>query len=296
VTTPPPPAVTTRDEPAAGTAEVLVAEHDPAVAELIRRYLAREGLRVRCVHTPEQTTAALAGGRAAVVVVLDLTMPGLDAREIRRLIRPRPTPAGSGRPPAAWRSRAHPTVGGAPVICLTAGEGTGSAAGLRPQDIGVSRDACLARPFGPRTLVARVRAAARGARPAPPAAAYTSGRLTADPASRRVALDGAEVALTATEFDVLACLLRSAGRTVTRAALRTAVWGENPVPSERIVDVYVTQLRAKLGPAHGIRTVRGIGYVMDTDPPGRPVNPGGRSGARKPPATIGDAGNPSRGR
>jgi two-component system OmpR family response regulator len=284
--------VTISDQPAA---EILVAEHDHAVAELIRRYLVKEGLRVRCTHTPGPTTAELAGGRAAAVV-LDLTMPGLDARELRRLIRPRPKPAsGSGRPPAAWRSSAHPTVKGVPVICLTAGDAAGSAPGLRPQDIGVGRDACLARPFGPRTLVAKVRAAARGAQPAVQAAAYTAGGLTADPARRLVTLDGARIALTATEFDVLACLLRNAGRAVTRAGLRTAVWGENAVPAERIVDVYVTQLRAKLGPGHGIRTVRGIGYVIDTHAPGRAVNPGGQSSAQEPPATIGDAGNPSRG-
>ncbi len=284
--------------------EILVAEHDPAVAELIRRYLAKEGLRVRCARTPQETAVALAGCRAAAVV-LDLTMPGLDAREIRRLIRGRP--AGSGRQPAARRGRPHRAVPGAgpgavaPVICLTAGEGAQAAQGLRPRDIGIGQDACVARPFGPRTLVSKVRAVAPTAR-VPAATAHTSGRLRVEPAQRRATLDGAEIALTGTEFDVLTCLLRSAGRTVPRDRLHSAVWGSDGVAGGRIVDVYIAQLRAKLGPGNGIRTVRGIGYVVDPrdmapGPRGAPpsLQPGGHSGGQKAPDTIVVAGHPIRG-
>lgn len=240
--------------------EILVAEHDPAVAELIRRYLAREGLAVRCARDAAETVAELtAGGTAAVV--LDLTMPGLDARQIRRLLRGRARgPAGDSARDAGSGSARGPAA--APVICLTAGEGSHAAKGLRPQDIGIGQDACLARPFGPRTLAGKVRAAARGAPAAP--ASYTAGRLLVEPARRRVTLDGVPVALTGTELSVLVCLLRAAGRAVPRTALCAAVWGENGPATDRAVDVYIAQLRAKLGPCHGIRTVRGIGYVLDT--------------------------------
>jgi DNA-binding response OmpR family regulator len=300
--------------------EILVAEHDHAVAELIRRYLAKEGLRVRAAGTAAETAAELAECRAAVVV-LDLTMPGLDAREIRRMIRSRPTPsslARPGRPPAARRAQSHPTVSnavsntvsrpsaGVPVICLIAAEGPHSGQGLRPQDIGVDPEACLARPFGPRTLVAQVRAAVRRARPRSAGPSQTAGRLTVHPASRRATVDGTEIPLTGTEFDVLACLMRNAGRTVPRAALRAAVWGPqredgggaapgDGAPGDRIVDVYIAQLRTKIGPTHGIRTVRNIGYVLDGNAHDGTLNPGGRSGAHKPPDTIGDAGHPTRG-
>jgi DNA-binding response OmpR family regulator len=230
-------------------------------------------------------------------VVLDLTMPGLDAREIRRLIRPRPKQPGPGRPPAAWRSRTYPAVrtpaADVPVICLTAGEGTHSAQGLRPQDIGVARDACLTRPFGPRTLAAKVRAAALRSQPEPAAGPRRTGPLSLDPGRRRVTLDGAGLDLTGLEFDVLSYLMRHAGHTLSRAALRAAVWRDGGLPGDRIVDVYVAQLRAKLGPKHGIRTVRGIGYVLDLTAHDGTVNPGGQSSARKPPATIGDAGHPT---
>ncbi len=73
--------------PDAAADEILVAEHEPAVAELIRRYLAKEGLRVRCARTPAETEAALAALAGPAAVILDLTMPGLDARAIRKLIR-----------------------------------------------------------------------------------------------------------------------------------------------------------------------------------------------------------------
>ena len=288
-------------------AEILVAEHEPAVAELIRRYLAREGLRVRCARTAEETTAALAGCRAAAVV-LDLTMPGLDAREIRKLIRdqaPAPRPASTppaGMPPVAVRpARAVP---GAPVICLTAGEGTQAAPALRPRDVGVGQESCLSRPFGPRTLVSRVRAAAR-TQPRPPAAAHNAGLLRLEPAARRVRFDGTEITLTGTEFDLLSCLMLRAGRTVPRDRLKQAVWGrdgENGGNGGRAVDVYIAQLRAKLGPGNGIRTVRGIGYVLDPGamnpgPAGARagLQPGGQAKRPKPPATIVDAGLPIRG-
>jgi DNA-binding response OmpR family regulator len=295
--------------------EIFVAEHDQAVAELIRRYLASEGLKVRAAATAADTAAELAKCRAAVVV-LDLTMPGLDAREIRRMIRTRPAPPGrtnpgrparppAGRPPATRRGHPHPTVSGPaadiPVICLIAGEGAHSGQGLRPRDIGVDPESCLARPFGPRTLVTLVRAAARSAQPRPDEPSHTAGRLTVHPASRRATVDGAEISLTGTEFDVLACLIRSVGRTVPRSALRAEVWGPQgedgggEAPGDRIVDVYVAQLRAKIGPIHGIRTVRGIGYVLDVTAHDGTLNPGGQSSAQKPPATIGDAGHPTRG-
>jgi len=261
------------------------------VAELIRRYLAKEGLRVRCIGTAGETQAALAAPASAAAMVLDLTMPGLDARAIRKLVR--------GGAPSSRRGRPQPTVIGAgagvPLICLTAGGGAHAAQGLRPQDIGVGPESCVTRPFGPRTLVARVRAAAR---PGPPGAPHAAGRLRLRPAQRRVTLDGAEIALTGTEFDVLSCLARQAGRTVTRHRLRQAVWGRGGPPGDRTVDVYIAQLRAKLGPGHGIRTIRGIGYVLDPQtamagPDG--LQRGGQAGRRSAPATIVGAGHPTGG-
>ena len=110
---------------------ILLAEHEPEVAEMSARYLRRDGLRVRLVTSPEPTLAELTGGPDAAAVV-DLTMPGLDPRRIRRALR-------------------------MPVIFLVA-----DAKAPRPRGLAVRGDAAggrrwLARPFSPRQLVALVR-------------------------------------------------------------------------------------------------------------------------------------------
>jgi DNA-binding response OmpR family regulator len=225
---------------------VLLAEHEPEVAELARRYLARAGLRVRLTASPEETTAAL-GERSAAVAVLDLTMPGLDARRVRRL--------------------------GTSAVFLLGN-------GMRPRDLRVSADSCLVRPFSPRLLVARVLSvlprAARAADAGPGARAAgtepaqpTRGGLTLTPAERRVSSAGRDIALTQTEFALLSILAGNAGRVMTRTQLLAAMERET---SGRAVDTYIAQLRAKLPGPGTIRTVRGIGYVLDDRAPGDPGN------------------------
>ena len=119
---------------------VLLAEHEPEVAEMSARYLRRDGLRVRLVTTPERALAELTGGPDAAAV-LDLTMPGLDPRRIRRALR-------------------------TPVVFLVA-----SSRGPRPRGLARSGGTTgprrwLARPFGPRQLVAMVRDVLAGPAPA----------------------------------------------------------------------------------------------------------------------------------
>src|SRR5215470_6113338 len=162
-----------------GPRSVLLAEHEPEVAEMSARYLRRDGLLVRPVTTPEQALAELTAGPDAAAV-LDLTMPGLDPRRIRRALR-------------------------TPVIFLVA-----SPQGPRPR--GLARGGAagprrwLARPFGPRQLVAMVREVLAG----PP--------LSLDHPGRRVLASGqpVPVKLTATETAVLAALLGQPGRVLSR--------------------------------------------------------------------------------
>lgn len=199
---------------------VLLAEHEPEVAEMSARYLERDGLRVRAVTTPEQALAELTAGPDAAAV-LDLTMPGLDPRRIRRALR-------------------------TPVIFLMAGP-----QGPRPR--GLARGGAagprrwLARPFGPRQLVAVVREVLAG--PAP------------DLPSRRVLASGQPVKLTATETAVLAALFGQPGRVLSRRQLLAAAG--RPAAGDRAADVVIAQLRAKIGGACTIRTVRGAGYAID---------------------------------
>ena len=206
------------------------------------RYLRRDGLRVRLVTTPEHALAELTGGPDAAAV-LDLTMPGLDPRRIRRALR-------------------------IPVIFLVAGP-----QGPRPRGLARSGGTTgprrwLARPFGPRQLVAMVRDVLAAPAPSPGQGAEPAGRTAGDlwldgrtlRAGTAVA-GGQPVKLTATEFAVLAALLDHPGRVLSRRQLLAAAG--RPAAADRAVDVYISQLRAKMGPAVVIRTARGAGYVFD---------------------------------
>lgn len=219
----------------AGIPSVLLAEHEPEVAEMSARYLRRDGLRVRLVTTPELALAGLTGGPDAAAV-LDLTMPGLDPRHIRRALR-------------------------TPVIFLVAGP--------RPRGLGAAgARRWLARPFSPRQLVTMVRdvltetrQTAGHAAPELQSADRSVGRLRLDGRSRTAIADGTRVPLTATEFAVLAALMDHPGRVLSRRRLLAAAGRE--AAGDRAVDVYIAQLRAKIGSAGEIRTVRGAGYAVD---------------------------------
>jgi DNA-binding response OmpR family regulator len=275
---------------------VLLAEHEPEVAELARRYLDREGLRVRVTTGADETIAAL-GERSAAVAVLDLTMPDLDARRLRRLLaEPRSRDSGG-----SGNSGGSRNLGGArmPAIFLLG-------SGMLPGGLRVAADRCLPRPFSPRMLVARVRAVVPQAVPAarPEPAQRRVGSLTLEAAGRRVRFAGRDIALTPTEFALLTVLADNAGRVLTREQLLAAIrelglpgagprrpqaaaraaWppADAPPPGGpasasalasshaaggRAVDVYVAQLRAKLPGPGTIRTVRGVGYVLGERPP-----------------------------
>jgi len=207
---------------------ILLAEHEPEVAEMSARYLRRDGLRVRLVTSPEPTLAELTGGPDAAAVI-DLTMPGLDPRRIRRALR-------------------------TPVIFLVA-----DGAAPRPRGLAVRRDAAgarrwLARPFSPRQLVALVRDVLRNPGRTTPRDPPDHGGAARPPIPPWPHL-------TATESAVLAALIDHPGRVLSRRQLLTAAG--RPSAGDRAADVYVAQLRAKLGSAVRIRTVRGAGYALD---------------------------------
>jgi DNA-binding response OmpR family regulator len=220
---------------------VLLAEHEPEVAEMSARYLRRDGLRVQLVTDPGQVIAELTGGSAAAAV-LDLTMPGLDPRRIRRALR-------------------------TPVIFLVAGPRPRGLA-QRTGTAGARR--WLSRPFSPRQLVATVREVlaeppAAGPRTADPRATtvLAPGAPAAGP-PKAVVVDGRQVSLTATEFAILAAMMDHRGRVLSRRQLLAAAGRQGA--GDRAADVYVAQLRAKIGTTGVIRTVRGAGYVLEQLP------------------------------
>ena len=180
------------------------------------------------------------------VVLLDLWMPGMDGAEVCR------------------RLKADPRTRGAPVVFVTARDDEVD----RILGLELGADDYVTKPYSPRELAARVRSLVRRQQRARDAASTPAPRLAVgtvvlEPDTRRATVGGTPVALTTTEFDLLAHLMARPGRVYTRAELLSAVWGYPADDASRTVDVHVAQLRSKLGAASPIRTVRGVGYGVE---------------------------------
>lgn len=233
---------------------VLVVEDAPEIAELLEEILRREHFEVTTATDGE---VAVETARAATpdVVVLDVSLPGLDGIEVCRRLR---------------------TFSDAYVVMLTGRvEETDRLVGLA-----VGADDYLTKPFSPRELVARIRAMLR--RPRTGAAATANGNghgaapddheirrfgdLAIDVGAREVTLGGDEIELSRIEFELLDALSDNARISLSRDQLLERVWGPNWFGDDHVIDVHVSNLRRKLGddprtPRY-VRTVRGFGYRM----------------------------------
>jgi DNA-binding response OmpR family regulator len=218
---------------------VLVVEDDRAIADLVALYLRREGFGVQ---VERDGTAGLTAVRRLrpVAVVLDVGLPGMDGVEVCRALRAAQD----------WT----------PVLFVTARDDEVD----RILGLEMGADDYVTKPFSPRELVARVRTVLRRAGGPPGREEVLElGGLQVDVDRRQVRAGDAEIALTSTEFDLLTHLARAPGRVFSREQLLSAVWGYAASAGTRTVDVHVAQLRAKLGTASPIRTVRGVGYAAD---------------------------------
>ncbi|MEU5180511.1 response regulator transcription factor [Streptomyces longwoodensis] len=228
-------------------ARILVVDDDPTVAEVVTGYLDRAGYVVDRAGDGPAALARAAGNRPDLVV-LDLMLPGMDGLEVCRRMR-----ADSGP---------------VPVIMLTArGDEDDRILGLE-----VGADDYVTKPFSPRELVLRVESVLRRTRPRADTGPLGAAGLTVDPAARRATKNGAELALTLREFDLLAFFLRHPGRAYGREDLMREVWGWD-FGDLSTVTVHVRRLRGKVedDPARPrlIQTVWGVGYRFDpsaTDP------------------------------
>jgi DNA-binding response OmpR family regulator len=125
-------------------------------------------------------------------------------------------------------------------------------------------DDYITKPFSPRELVARVKAAIRRHnKSAEPEDVLELGEVLLNRATRKVSVAGHDVEFTATEFDLLAYLMTRSGRVISREQLLSDVWGYAAYASNRTVDTHIAQVRSKLGDYSFIRTVRGVGYSAD---------------------------------
>lgn len=224
-------------EPARGL--VLVVEDERAISDLLRLYISREGFGV---HVAADGPSALSAARTLhpVAIVLDVGLPGIDGTEVCRQLRAE----------GNW----------VPILFCTARDDEVD----RVLGLELGADDYITKPFSPREVVARIKSVVRrAAMVSTDDAPLSLGRVTVDLVTRRVSVGDEPVALTATEFDLLAHLMRHPGRVYSREQLLSEVWGYAAVVGTRTVDVHVAQVRAKLGDASPIRTVRGVGYSAE---------------------------------
>ena len=217
---------------------VVVVEDEPAIAEVIRLNLARAGFGVHLCGDGTTALGDIARLRPAAVV-LDVGLPGIDGTEVCRRLR-------DG---GDWT----------PVLFVTARDDEVD----RIVALEMGADDYVTKPFSPRELVARLSGVLRRTTGATSEVVLDAGGVRLEPRRRRVFAGAEEVVLTATEFDLLAFLMRQPGQVFSREQLISQVWGYSSIAGVRTVDVHVAQVRGELGESSPIRTVRGVGYAVD---------------------------------
>ena len=218
--------------------QVLIVEDEPAIADLVRAYLARDGFDTIWVRSGEEALVEM-GRHPVRIVVLDIGLPGIDGFDVCR------------------RLRARTSV---PILILSAREDeVDRVAGLE-----AGADDYVVKPFSPRELVARVKAILRRGGPERNAVGeiLAAQGIVLRRDAREVTVNERPVELTAREFDLLAALLSHANVVLDRDRLLEMAWGGGFPGGTRTVDVHVAQLRRKLGSPELIETVRGAGYKV----------------------------------
>ncbi len=220
---------------------ILLVEDDPALAASSLDGLRALGFEADHVSTGRTAlSAATAAAAPYDVVLLDLGLPDVDGQEVCRRIR---------------------SASEVPIIVLSArGDEADRVIALE-----LGADDYLTKPYGMRELAARIRAVMRRVQSvpvAPSAAAQELGRLTIDRRTQRVHVDGAEIALTAKEFDVLAYLADDPGAVRRRTEILEHVWEGHWYGATKTVDAHVAAIRKKLGDPAWVEAVRGVGFRL----------------------------------
>jgi len=218
---------------------ILIVEDEKKMAGVLKKGLEAENHRVSLAFDGH-SGFELASTMEFDVVVLDLTLPGIDGFEIARRLR---------------RSDNQ-----TPILMLTARD----AASDIVKGLDTGADDYLTKPFSFEVFLARLRSVARrGSTPRP--TVLQVGDLVLNPASHRVTRGGREIHLSPTEFRLLELLMRRSGRVVPRDAIVEAVWDFDHEVEENTLDTFIRLLRSKVDRDHShklIHTVRGIGYTI----------------------------------
>jgi len=224
-------------------AKILIVDDEPSIIKLVRAYLEPEGYEI---YTAEDGPSALKAARAfnPDLIVLDVMLPGMDGVEVLTRLR--------------RESNVY-------VIMLTAKtEEMDRVVGLT-----VGADDYVTKPFSPRELTARIKAALRrlhsDSKLKEERNVLSFQHLQLDITARKVTMDENPVDLTAIEFDLLKNLAENNGRVLSREQLLENVWGTSYYGETRVVDVHLGNLRKKLGKRDLIKTVRGVGYRFEDE-------------------------------
>ena len=218
---------------------ILLVEDDRLLGDGVKAGLCAAGFAIDWVRDGEAALAAMATEGFAAVV-LDLGLPRRDGLSVLSALRA--------------------TGNAVPVLVLTARDQVADK--VRCLDLGA--DDYVVKPFDLDELAARLRALARRAR-GRAEASLRHGDVVLDPAARSVTLRGEPVVLTGREFDLLQMLLDAAGRVLTRRVLDEQLYAWGETVGSNALEVHIHHLRKKLG-ADLIRTVRGVGYMVDEAP------------------------------
>lgn len=224
--------------------KILVIDDEPSIINLVSAYLKPEGYEV---YTAADGNAGLKAARAFKpdLIILDLMLPGIDGIELLSRLR--------------RESDVY-------VIMLTARtDETDKIVGLS-----VGADDYVTKPFSPRELVARVKAALRriktGTGTGEERSVLSFKHVLIDVGAHTVSVDDVPIELTSIEFDLLRALAENRGRVLSREQLLEKIWGADYFGEMRVVDVHLGHVRQKLGNETLIATVRGVGYRFEDEP------------------------------
>src|SRR3984893_380081 len=228
-----------------GGARILVVDDEVEIVRALQRSLTAHGFEVFTAHSGEEALEAVAHYRPDVMV-LDLGLPGISGLEVTKEVR---------------------AQSNLPIIVLSVKDTERDK--VLALDLGA--DDYVSKPFGVNEVLARIRVALRhsaqvesGTEPV-----FTAGPLSVDFAHRQVLLNGQEIKLTPTEYDLLKALIKNRGKILTRQMLLSQVWGTGYGAESHYLHVYVGQLRRKIepDPAHPrfTLTIAGGGYRFNVD-------------------------------
>jgi DNA-binding response OmpR family regulator len=217
---------------------IVVVDDEPNIADLVDLYLAREGFRVLKAGTGEGGLQAVKDHRPRLVV-LDVGLPDVDGLEVCKRLR---------------------ATSAIPVIFLTARDSEVD----RVVGLELGGDDYVTKPFSPAELVARVKAVLRRVDGGSAADVLQCGGVTIDAGRREVRVDSRPVEFTTKEFDLLRYLAERPGLALSRQQILDGVWGYDWYGDARTVDVHIAQVRKKLHDVVEIKTVRGVGYRLES--------------------------------